>query len=358
MRFEENGERIKDLQLILSRVAYAATLFDEDGISLRFMNWKPSGYDNVQLDGIRSEDQINRLIGTPTQPGPVNFQGLTPLGTELRAQVVDPLIVNKARSGQGLQKPVLVIVVTDGQPAGESRDTLKRTIQHVRTEFSRMPQYGQRPVSFQIAQVGNDEGARKFLGELDSDPELGDLVDCTSSKFFSLYICRSEINYHLDFENEQEEFMRLSGRELTPDLWVISFSSCIIFWTNVLQLIKLLLGAIDSSYDKEDEKTGPAPPRPTQGYGGPSSYNQAPGGYSQQGNYGQQGYGQQGYGQQAGYNRPPPPAGGQSGYPPQGGYGGGPPQQGGYSQQQYPGQGGYPGQQGGGYGAPPPPPRY
>jgi hypothetical protein len=31
MAFEEQGERIKDLELIIQRVAFAATLFDEDG---------------------------------------------------------------------------------------------------------------------------------------------------------------------------------------------------------------------------------------------------------------------------------------------------------------------------------------
>lgn len=40
MRFEESGERINDLKLILSRAAYAASLFDTDGISVRFMNWQ------------------------------------------------------------------------------------------------------------------------------------------------------------------------------------------------------------------------------------------------------------------------------------------------------------------------------
>ena len=36
-------------------------------------------------------------------------------------------------------------------------------------------------VSFQIAQVGNDMAAQKFLAELDNDPEVGGLIDCTSS---------------------------------------------------------------------------------------------------------------------------------------------------------------------------------
>lgn len=38
MVFEERGERIDDLKLILGRVAEVATLFDDDGILVRFMN--------------------------------------------------------------------------------------------------------------------------------------------------------------------------------------------------------------------------------------------------------------------------------------------------------------------------------
>ena len=201
MRFEENGERINDLHLILSRAVFAATLFDTTGIDVRFMNWKPPQHDMHMVDNIKSEEGVNRLIGTPNQPGPVNFSGLTPLGTELRSQVIDPMIIRKAPEGK-LTKPVLVIIVTDGQPAGEPRDTLKRTIQYCRDEMRRIrtgpnvkgPRgeplgnmgFGDMPVSFQIAQVGNDEPARKFLGELDSDIELGNIIDCTSSELPSL----------------------------------------------------------------------------------------------------------------------------------------------------------------------------
>lgn len=123
-------------------------------------------------------------------------------------------------------------------------------------------------------------------------------------------------NIILDFEVEQDEMSRANPPvNLTPELW----------------LIKLLLGSIDSSYDKQDESTSAAP----QGNYGPpgGQYGQQhgpPGGqYGQppQGQYGG-GYGQQ---QQGGY----PP----QGYPPQGGRGGPPPGQG------YPQQGGYPPQQ-------------
>jgi len=130
-------------------------------------------------------------------------------------------------------------------------------------------------------------------------------VDCTSN-----------------YENESAEMARANPPvDLTPDLWVL----------------KLILGAIDPSYDTQDEKGSAQVPGPGQ--------------FSQQ----QQGYGQQqgGYG---GYQPPPggppqqyqPPPGGPP--RPQGGPGGYAPPPGGPPS-------GYPGQQTYG-GAPPAPPRY
>ena len=112
-----------------------------------------------------------------------------------------------------------------------------------------------------------------------------------------------------NFENESAEMARANPPvDITPDLWVL----------------KLILGAIDPSYDTQDEQGNAGAQG---GYGGPPP---------------QQGYGQQ---QQGGYA---PPPGGPPGRPQQGGYApppGGPPQS------------GYPGQQTYG-GGPPAPPRY
>lgn len=66
MAFEENGQRIEDLKVILDRVAFAATLFDKDGISVRFMNTDLSQMrDNngrSLQDGIATEDHIKALM--------------------------------------------------------------------------------------------------------------------------------------------------------------------------------------------------------------------------------------------------------------------------------------------------------
>ncbi|OJD16866.1 hypothetical protein AJ78_03010 [Emergomyces pasteurianus Ep9510] len=317
MQFEEGGERIKDLKLILSRVTYAATLFDDDGIQIRFMN------STVEGNNIRNEQQIEHLIST------IKFAGLTPMGTSLRNRVLEPLVLRPARSGQ-LKKPVLVITITDGQPAGEPAGAVAEAIKSASSELKNLQQYGPGAISFQFAQVGNDLKAREFLGKLDEEPGIGHLIDCTSN-----------------FEVEQDEMARANPPvDLTPELW----------------LTKMILGAIDSSYDTKDEKSNrpaagvpppgqygapppgqygaPAPPGQYGGYPGAGAPPPQQGGY---GGYGQQqpqgGYGQQppqggAYGQQHpqhpqqggyGHQQPPPPQGGQGGYPPQQGYGGGAP---------------------------------
>jgi hypothetical protein len=175
MKFEENGERINDLKLILGRVSYAASLFDDDGIQVRFMNAAVVQVNPAMLNGIRTEQQVEALFQH------VLYSGLTPLGTELKNQIIEPLVLGPARRGQ-LRKPILIITITDGQPAGEERPKLEQTISYTGQELSRMPQYGKQACKFQIAQVGNDQAAKDFLADLDEKKDIGDVVDCTSSK--------------------------------------------------------------------------------------------------------------------------------------------------------------------------------
>ncbi|ODQ63531.1 hypothetical protein NADFUDRAFT_7499, partial [Nadsonia fulvescens var. elongata DSM 6958] len=205
MAFEENGERIDDLKLIVGRIAYAASLFDNDGIQVVFLNNQQGG------NHITNDHQANELIAN------TKFHGLTPLGTNLMSKVIQPRITGPVQSGC-LNKPVLVITITDGQPQGESDGTIFRTIKQAKDIVS-SSRYGPGALAFQFAQVGNDMKAREFLAQLDKDNNVGHLVDCTST-----------------FEIEQDEMAKL-GVDLTPTTW----------------LVKLLLGSIDRSYDTQDE---------------------------------------------------------------------------------------------------------
>ncbi|GAA5907461.1 hypothetical protein JCM5296_006914 [Sporobolomyces johnsonii] len=213
MAFEEGGSRIDDLKLIVSRVAYAASLFDDDGIEVRFMNSRVEG------NGLRTEQEAMALVQQ------VKFSGLTPLGTALNNKVIEPLILGPARANR-LKKPVLIIAVTDGVPGGEDRYQIVKVITNaVRTLAS--TRYGADAISLQLAQVGNDMKARAFLEEIDVHPEVGPMVDTTSN-----------------FEQEADDMSKANPPvDLTP------YAS--LFY---LPLGSFGSSSIDSSYDTADEK--------------------------------------------------------------------------------------------------------
>ncbi|KIY91626.1 hypothetical protein MNEG_16338, partial [Monoraphidium neglectum] len=200
----DGGERIDDLRVILGRAAEVATLFDDDGILVRFMN------SPVEGNGIRSAADASALLGQ------VRFSGTTPLASSMRSRVLEPVVFSLAARGE-LAKPVLVISITDGEPTDTPRDAILQVIRDARARLA--PQYGPKPVAFQFAQVGRDARAQAFLGKLDKDPTVGDIIDCTSY-----------------FEQEAEEYAR-KGVTLSVEAW----------------LLKLMVGAIDPTYDAEDE---------------------------------------------------------------------------------------------------------
>ncbi|VVT44070.1 uncharacterized protein SAPINGB_P000287 [Magnusiomyces paraingens] len=205
MVLEENGQRTTDLNNVISHTAYISSLFDDNGIEVRFIN------SSIQGNSIRNENEVKKLVSS------VNFKGLTPLGSNLKTKVLEPLVLKPAREKK-LKKPVLVIIITDGVPTGENPLILEKTIKNAKSDLSKT-KYGSGALGLQFAQVGNDIPARDFLAKLDVDPEVGGMVDCTSN-----------------YEIEKEEMESL-GTELTYETW----------------LVKMFLGAIDPKYDEMDE---------------------------------------------------------------------------------------------------------
>lgn len=201
----EGGQRVEQLRHMLSQIAFCASLLDDDGIDIEFINAPFSG------KGIRTEREVHDLLFR------VQYKYNTRLGTQLRAKILDPF-VRAAQRGQ-LRKPLVVITITDGEPQGEPRTTIFDVILRTDREL-RKTRYGRDAISYQFAQVGNDRQAQDFLSELDEDRRIGDLVDCTSR-----------------YELEAEEWMRKTQSHLTREEW----------------LVKLLLGPVDTSYDGRDE---------------------------------------------------------------------------------------------------------
>ncbi|DBB03580.1 hypothetical protein WJX82_002975 [Trebouxia sp. C0006] len=204
MKYAESGARIDDMKVILERVTEVATLFDHDGISIRFMNSNLQG-DNI-CDSISAANLLARC----------QFSGMTPLGTQMHARILKPM-VEAAIANRTLQKPVLVITITDGEPTSEPESKIVKVIKNMKA-FASKSQYGSGAVAFEFAQVGKDTDAQAFLGRLDNDKDVGGMVDATSY-----------------FELEAEEYKQ-RGIVLTPELW----------------LVKLMVGAIDPTYDEQD----------------------------------------------------------------------------------------------------------
>lgn len=204
MLHEEGGTRIQDLQLIVGYVAQVASIFDLDGITVRFLNTNlPAGVG----DSIRDRKAAEQLI---TQ---VSFRGITPLGTALEQKILKPFVYD---APQKLDKPILVICITDGIPAGEPLGKLFDVIKHTSILNK---EYGGGVIAFSFGQVGTDKNAEEFLHQLDSHPDVGRMVDVTS-------------NYQIE-----ESQLRKKGLRMTKQLWIA----------------KLMLGAIDKRYDQMDE---------------------------------------------------------------------------------------------------------
>lgn len=192
---------------------------------IRFVN------NYMQGNRINSQDAAVDIVDN------INFDGAKPLGTAIEQKILQPMVLAPARQN-ALRKPLLVIVITDGQPTGEPFGYRKylmhnkeaktkrkltlpvqQSIVNAANQLNSTP-YGPKAVSYQFAQVGTDMSATQFLAALDNDPMVGAMIDCTS-----------------DYDIESQEMLQKTGQQLTPIMW----------------LMKLMLGGIDSSYDSQGE---------------------------------------------------------------------------------------------------------
>lgn len=83
---------------------------------------------SIQGNHVTSEAQATQIVSQ------IRFSGLTPLGTSLDQKILQPMLLNPARAGQ-LKKPLLVIVISDGAPAGKPRN--RKSVFEIETDFVR-----------------------------------------------------------------------------------------------------------------------------------------------------------------------------------------------------------------------------
>ncbi|KAL7944572.1 hypothetical protein V8C42DRAFT_353465 [Trichoderma barbatum] len=113
MKREERWESQKEL---IQRIAQVTTLIlpEGEGVTLRFINRDVDNSTNLALEGIE-----NILQPMTWQPG-----GDTPIGTNLRSKILQPLVYSKIED-KALEKSLPIIILTDGMPEPEDSSIAK-----------------------------------------------------------------------------------------------------------------------------------------------------------------------------------------------------------------------------------------
>ncbi|TFB04047.1 Putative ankyrin repeat domain-containing protein [Trichoderma ghanense] len=172
----KSGTRARDQTDLVRRVARISTLLVPDGCGtgLQFINKKRALDDNLKAEQV---EEIMRSV-TP--------RGNTKIGTNLKRKILDPLLYDVVNKGEKLHRPLLVSCITDGcatgEPSSEFRDTIVSCV-----DFLEKHDYPRTTVRFQISQIGNDSGAESFLNQLRDDPDLKDVLFCTTKRLDEEY---------------------------------------------------------------------------------------------------------------------------------------------------------------------------
>ncbi|RPB26493.1 hypothetical protein L211DRAFT_680755 [Terfezia boudieri ATCC MYA-4762] len=248
MEFEEAGKRKVAVKNVLAFIAdiYGAVSDKKRGISaIRFLN----GNDDLDADNIMTAAEIDKVIDNH------EFEGLTRIGTGLMQKILKPFVFDQtvpwnkksgeARKLKQLGRPLLIMVITDGAVEGEPPSRLRQAIQSVVDSLKRdnFDPKTTKAIAFQFARVGNDRDAKKFLEHLDNKSSVKDYVDTLAGG-----------------DLMEIMGMRTKDQALTEK--------------HQRRMIKLLLGPINSKYDKLPSKEKKQKPSEVEtGYNSADDFN-------------------------------------------------------------------------------------
>lgn len=114
------GQRWKKQAKLAQLISEVASLAvpDNKGVHLRFINNNDTANSN-NLNSNAVAQKINSIkfawIGTP-------------LGTNLKKKILQPFIYSVINSGKRLERPYLIMIITDGAPWREKSDTFRNVI--------------------------------------------------------------------------------------------------------------------------------------------------------------------------------------------------------------------------------------
>ncbi|TAQ84158.1 hypothetical protein B7494_g7508 [Chlorociboria aeruginascens] len=166
------GRSWREVSQALSTIAPIVTQYDKDGIDVYFLNHKSSDVgvpaEGIAAGGYRSIKRAETIsdIFNRVRPG-----GGTPTGIRVH-NILKPYLARldiEMAAGREM-KPLNLIVLTDGVPSDDVESVLLAAAKKL--DKLDAPPF---QVGVQFFQVGNEEGAREALQELDD--ELSSLVE-------------------------------------------------------------------------------------------------------------------------------------------------------------------------------------
>ncbi|KXH62528.1 hypothetical protein CNYM01_01739 [Colletotrichum nymphaeae SA-01] len=157
---------------LINRIARVTTriLPEGEGVYLRYINQEIPNSDSLKFEELL--DVVK----------PLTWQGDTPIGTNLKSKVLEPLVYSKLPND--LKRPLLVSIITDGMPDKEPRNTLVNVIAECgnKLEAANLPRES---VKYMIGQVGSATAATKFLQEVKTESRIQEVVFVASERLDS-----------------------------------------------------------------------------------------------------------------------------------------------------------------------------
>ncbi|UKZ56976.1 hypothetical protein TrVGV298_010824 [Trichoderma virens] len=142
----------------------------DEGVAICFINQDVNDATNLTLD------QIVKML----EPMKEKRGGDTETGTTLRKKILEPMVYKKL-SEKNFERPLLISILTDGQPSGEKKTEFVDAVLECGQRLEEAG-YPRQSVKFLVAQIGTAKSATKFLESLRSNEQLKDVMFCTTDQ--------------------------------------------------------------------------------------------------------------------------------------------------------------------------------
>ncbi|KAG9219142.1 hypothetical protein CCMSSC00406_0001552 [Pleurotus cornucopiae] len=205
MEKEDRWEKQKKLVERITKIT-TRLLPDDEGIALRFINQGVDNASNLTLD------KIVQIMGD-TKP-----MGGTPIGTQLKSKILQPLVYSKIED-KSLDRPLLVSIITDGKPnvKNEKYSTLADAIAECGDRLDAAG-YPRGSVKFLIGQIGSATDSTEFLNSLRENTKNAPVVYVTKGKS-PVQMCVPDITSTTD--QLDSKFADLKENSPKLDRWLI-----------------------------------------------------------------------------------------------------------------------------------------